>query len=175
MYTLQAEDMSADARRSVRTVLSGIFGLAVGRDLMPANPVRQMSPIKGGARRKARAMTADEMHDFLAKLGADKIARRYDLPDFVRFMLGTGVRIGEALAMRWCDLDMDEGEIHITGDIVPIKGKGRLVRNDGKSFSAQRVIAMPNYLHTLLSVRRPPGALDDEPVFPAGALTPAAG
>lgn len=32
MDTLQAEDMSADARRSVRTVLSGIFGLAVRRD-----------------------------------------------------------------------------------------------------------------------------------------------
>ncbi|WP_010695571.1 hypothetical protein [Saccharopolyspora spinosa] len=50
MDTLQAEDMPADARRSVRTVLFGIFGLAVRRDLMSANLVRQMSLIKGGAR-----------------------------------------------------------------------------------------------------------------------------
>lgn len=38
---------------------------------------------------------------------AQASARRRDLPDFVTFMLGTGVRIGEALAVRWCDLDLD--------------------------------------------------------------------
>ncbi|MGW3473322.1 hypothetical protein ACWDKQ_33800 [Saccharopolyspora sp. NPDC000995] len=177
MDTLQAEDMSADARRSVRTVLSGIFGLAVRRDLISANPVRQMSPIEGGARRKARAMTADEMHDFLAKLDADKIATRYDLPDFVRFMLGQAC----VSAKRWPFAGVISTWLSArsTSTGTSCRSKARdLCGNGGKSFSAQRTAHSASsrclgssYLHTLLTVRRPPGARDDEPVFPAGTLT----
>ena len=40
-------------------------------------------------------------------LRKQKIARSADLPDLVRFFLGTGLRIGEALATRRLDLNLD--------------------------------------------------------------------
>lgn len=40
-----------------------------------------------------------ERVELLAQLANDEKARRHDLPDLVFFMLATGVRIGEALAV----------------------------------------------------------------------------
>jgi integrase len=44
---------------------------------------------------------------------ADKVAVREDLPDLCRFMLATGVRIGETLAVYWSDVDLDAGVVRI--------------------------------------------------------------
>ncbi|MCI2424155.1 tyrosine-type recombinase/integrase [Saccharopolyspora sp. K220] len=96
-------------------------------------------------------------------------------------MFGTGVRFGEALAVRWCDLNLTDEpltvdgqevppqSVWINGNIVAVSGKG-LVRHDGKTFRANRVIGLPDYLHTLLLVRKPLDAHESEPVFPSGTL-----
>ena len=42
-------------------------------------------------------------------------------------MLGTGVRIGEALAVIWSEVDLDHGTFEITSTILRVKGVG-LVR-----------------------------------------------
>lgn len=186
MDDLEEQGYSAEARRSVRSVLSGVLGLAVRYGLIDANPVKQLSRIEGGVSKPARAMSVDEMKDFLAKLDADKTAVRYDLTSLVRFMLGTGARVGEALAMRWKDVNLTDtpttvstptgevvippGSISINGNVVWVKGKG-VIRHDGKTFAAKRLVALPGYLHLLLSVRRPPSARGNDPVFPAGTLT----
>lgn len=38
---------------------------------------------------------------WIEHLHADEDARRKDLPDLCEWMLGTGARIGEALAVSW--------------------------------------------------------------------------
>lgn len=78
------------------------------------------------------------------------IARATDLPNLIRFALGTDLRISEVCGVRICDLDLD-GVSVVSGDgmrLVPIvavrgkvcyiKGKG-LVRSDtSKTSSALR-------------------------------------
>lgn len=86
-----------------RSVVSGVCGLAVRRDALRSNPVRDVGNLERGERRSARALTADEARSWLALLDANPYAVRKDLPDLTRFLLGTGVRIGEALAVRWAD------------------------------------------------------------------------
>ena len=44
-------------------------------------------------------------------------------------ILGTGARIGEALAIRVCDADLSAPTVTISGTIVPHRGVG-LVRQD---------------------------------------------
>ena len=58
-------------------------------------------------KRPVRALTADERADLLAKIDADERAVSRDLPDLFRFLMATGCRIGEALAVRWCDVNLD--------------------------------------------------------------------
>jgi len=46
-------------------------------------------------------------------LQADERAVRRDLPDQVFFMLATGCRIGEALAVLWSEVDLESGTVDI--------------------------------------------------------------
>jgi integrase len=107
---------------------------------------------------------------------AQASARRRDLPDIVTFMLGTGVRIGEALAVRWCDVDIEgvpvvEGDelravpiVAITGNVVRHRGKG-LHRHSGKTASSLRIVPLPQFVVEMLKRRTVDGA--ETPVFPA--------
>ena len=183
---LADHDMEPATVRGIRTVISGVMEVAVRRGLIDTNPVRSLGRIQGGRATKAPAFDALQLRDFLARVDGDEQSVRADLPDLVRFLFGTGVRFGEALAVRWRDLNLGDepqrmtdstghieripaGAVWINGNIVDVKAKG-LVRNEGKTFSANRVIQLPPYLVTLLMVRRPVGALLDEPVFPSREL-----
>jgi integrase len=46
-------------------------------------------------------------------LKADPRAVRKDLPDLTRWMLATGVRIGEALAVSWAEADLVAAVVEI--------------------------------------------------------------
>jgi integrase len=46
-------------------------------------------------------------------LRADEKAVRKDLPDLSLFMLAAGVRIGEALALIWVDVDLAAAQVEI--------------------------------------------------------------
>src|SRR5690606_1360384 len=109
MRALAQRGSSTATRRNVRTVLSGALGIATRHGVYRSNPARDMSRIESTNRRSVRALTQEEVADLLAKLDADPKAVERDLPALVRFMIGTGVRIGEALALRWCDVDLDAG------------------------------------------------------------------
>jgi integrase len=179
--------LQASTLRGVRSVLSGVMQEAVDRDLIPINPAKSMSRIEGSARRRPVAFDSRQLLDFLTKLDADPVSRRADLPDLIRFLFGTGCRFGEALALRWYDVNLTDTphtvedpvdgqyvtipphSIWINGNIVAVKGKG-LVRHDGKTFASRGIIGMPTFLHTLLVVRKPADADEFEPVFPSATL-----
>ncbi|WP_433871889.1 site-specific integrase [Saccharopolyspora sp. CA-218241] len=165
-------NQSVDSARTVRTILSGICGLAVRYQAMTVNPVRHMGPLEG--RRKAsRSLEPDEMRDLLAKLDSNERALRNDLPDLVRWYAGTGYRTGEALAVQWQHLDLDAGAVAWAGSLIRGKGTGLLI-NEGKTDVSERALALPTWLVSMLRDRRARLAerfgvpLDDldGPVFP---------
>ena len=63
------------------------------------NPVREVAQIEGTPRRRPRALTGEERQAWLAALESSQKAQDWDLPDLTRFLLATGCRIGEALAV----------------------------------------------------------------------------
>lgn len=176
---------SANSRRGIRQVVSGVLQYAVVRGgILAANPVRQLERIKGGARSKPRAYDRKQASDFFTKIDADKIAQRYQLNQLLRFMFFTGARLGEALAVRWQELNLTDqpvkvidpvaGEmvvppysVWISGNIVRVTGKG-LLRHEGKTFSSQGIVGLPQAMVMTLLVMRPTGAGEREPVFPTG-------
>lgn len=176
---LEAQDHLAPAtKRVLRAILTGIFQAAVRADALDRNPARDMSRIDGGPRRKPVAFTAEQLLDFMTKLDKDRIARRTGLANLLRFLFGTGCRIGEALGLRWCDVNLGDEPVTVdgltiparslavTGNAVAVAGQG-VIRHGGKTFNAVRVIALPPFLHRLLAELR---AVDDgpdtAPVFP---------
>jgi integrase len=186
--------LSASTLRTIKTTLLAILQEAVDHGAVTANPAKSLGRIRSDGRKAPRALTPAERADFLTKLETlaatvtertDRNGRTYshrgcdpDLPDLARFMLGTGVRIGECLAVRWGDFALADvvtadgprriPVVNISGNIVRVTGQG-LIRHEGKTDTAQRAVPVPQFVVEMLSARRG-GAPDDRPVFCAGTL-----
>ena len=148
-----------------RSVVSGVCGLAVRRDAMRWNPVRDVGDLEQGNRSGARALTLSECQEWLAILDANPYAVRKDLPDLVRFLLGTGVRIGEAMGVTWDDVDLAARVVHIRRTVIRVKGVG-LVAKVTKSRAGLRSLPIPEWLAAVLAARRPADNGGSTPVFP---------
>lgn len=136
--------------KSCRTVLSGILGFAVRQGAIEINPMREVSRIKQSrVRRAPRAMTELERDGWLAAMEADEIALFRDIPDLTRFMLATGCRIGEALAMSFAEVDVASKIVMINYTLVPIKGVG-LARQPTKTAAGERTLTLPGWAVDML-------------------------
>jgi integrase len=131
---------------------------------LATNPVRETSTKRTQKRTSAgpRALTVPEAEHLLASLAADPEALRLDLPDLVEFMLGTGVRIGEACAVRRPAVDLDDAALTIAATVVRVPGRGLVIQEFPKSVAGRRTIGLPAYVVDLLRRRQ------DEGRVPAG-------
>jgi integrase len=148
-------------------VISGILGLAVRHGAISTNPVRDVGRIARSPRRAPRALTLDERVEWISRLRADEDAVRKDLPDLCEWMLGTGVRIGEALAVSWDEVDLAGGLVEIEHTIVRITGVG-LLRKSTKSRAGERTLRLPAFAVAMLR-RRKLASGGRGPVFPDSA------
>ena len=159
------------AAKSARSVLTGILGLAVRHGLLAANPLRETPARRGprGSRRRPRALTLAEAHQLRARLADDPTALRQDLPDLVAFLLGTGLRIGEACAVRPTDLDVDAGTLTVAGTVTRDPLLGLLIQERPKTDAGRRTIALPPQTLDLVRRRlaRLPTAADPTVLFPS--------
>ena len=97
---------------------------------------------------------------------ADPRARRHDLPDLVFFMLATGVRIGEALATLWSEVDSEAGTVQISGTLIRVTGQGSLRKGTRKGRTGERTLPRSVSAVALLPRRCMTGARLDQPLVP---------
>jgi integrase len=138
------EHHGAAITKTTRTVLNGLIGYAVRQGAIKTNPMREVSRIPGGTKRQPRALTAMERDEWLAKMEADEIAARRDIPDITRFMLATGVRIGECLAVTFAELDVHAKTVGVDWNVVRVKGQG-LRRMSTKTAAGERTLRLPGW------------------------------
>ena len=158
-------DVSAATAKSCRSVISGVMGLAVRYGAITHNPVREVERIESKPKKDPRALTVEERVELLTQLQEDQKARSRDLPDLVFFMLATGVRIGEALAVVWSQVDFDVGTVQITSTLIRVRGEGSL-RKATKSRAGERTLPLPPSAVAVLRRRFMSGARLDQPLFP---------
>jgi integrase len=138
--------------------------LAVRHGAVPANPTRELERLSVHPRRVPRALSEAERTRWFRALMGDQVALRQDLFDLSAFLLATGLRIGEALAVLWRDVDLDLGLLRVTSTLIRVTGRG-LVRKATKSQAVERVLQLPEWCVILLDKRRAVGVSVDEPVF----------
>jgi integrase len=171
---------AANTRRIHRSIIAGVMQQAVLHKAIPSNPVRELERIespKGHRKAPPRGLTAEERRRLLACVDANKTAVRADMPDLIRFALGSGLRIGEICAVRWMDLDLDGipvvsdtdmrlvPVVAVRQNVYPVKGKGLTVHG-GKSAAALRIVPLPQFVTAQLRARRHD---DDDPEWPVSA------
>ena len=163
IQTLLLHNGTATAKLA-RTVISGVMGLAVRHGAVNANPARDIGRINSTPRRPPRALTTDERQRWIARLNESEDARRKELPDFCEWMLGTGVRIGEALAVSWEEINIQSGTVEISYTLIRIKGVG-LLRKSTKTSAGERTLRLPEFAVAMLR-RRELASGGRGPLFP---------
>ncbi|TCN41020.1 site-specific recombinase XerD [Kribbella orskensis] len=159
-------DTGVPTAKLCRSVTSGVMGLAVRSGPIAVNPVREIRRIERPRQKKlARSLTVEEVELWLQAVSENERAIRKDIPDLSIFMLGTGVRIGEALALTWSEVDLSVGMVEIEWTISRITGQG-LVRRPTKSEAGERSLGLPQRVRDMLSRRFDAGVKLDWPVFP---------
>ncbi len=172
LHAITAKHGNAVAK-TCRSVLSGMCSFACRRDLMDHNPVREVSRISVKPQKATVHMDVETIIRLRKWLVEDKQSIARDLPDLISFLAATGCRIGEALALRWNDVDLDQHTIEVRGTVLRIKGGGLIIKSSPKTAAGQRLVELPSWAITMLRNRRDlavaAGAdvVDDLQVFPA--------
>ena len=125
-----AEKNGTGTAKHVKAVLSGVLKEAVSFRVLPTNEllqvpgVKTVSPKRGSNRDRKRSLTDAEvelLRDTATKranaegLHLGTVKERRAVAALVYFMSGTGVRIGEALGLRWEDVNLQTGRVVVHG------------------------------------------------------------
>ena len=100
----------------MRTVLSAALTRAVREELIVRN-VARLAELPQYQRSTIRPWSADEAKQFLAAAKPDPLYAAFVL------LLLYGLRRGESLGLRWSDIDLDAGTIHIRQQLQRIRGE----------------------------------------------------
>jgi integrase len=118
--------------------LSASLNVAVRSDLIPSNPCAKIGKPKH-IKTPYHAPDAEEADRLIeaARPGRERA--------LIATVLELGLRIGEALALRWCDVNVDEGVLSVN---ATLSNKGERV--EPKTDSSVRVLAIPSRSVALL-------------------------
>ena len=106
--SMQDAGGSPQSIRKAYTALSSMFAFAVRDDLIQSNPCRNVHPPEV-ERREYVIPTVDQLHRMIE--WADTQPGSFGI--WMRVMIGTGLRKGEALALQWKDVDLASGVLHV--------------------------------------------------------------
>jgi integrase len=130
--------LSASRVRDVHAILSGALGLAARWNYVPFNAALLARP--PAPRHAARKLpTPKQAKAMMAAAGQ----RDPEFELFVRLGAATGLRRGEVVTLRWCDLDLDGVELSVSGNVLFVRGlAGGFVRKGPKSKNSERLVAL---------------------------------
>ena len=151
-YLADERGLQASTIDSIHTVLHQVFDLAVDDGYIRSNPservLKELKQAHCFQTEKRKALTVAEQELLLDYLRNTPRYRHW-YPIFA-VMLGTGLRVGEATGLRWCDIDLDEGLIDVNHTLVyychgPQKGCSFNV-NTPKTKAGERVVPMLGFV-----------------------------
>jgi len=114
------QNLQINTLENINTVLRPSFQLAVRDDIIRKNPVDgaycEVKKRNGGSRKKKRALTVEQQRAFINYVAKNPFF--YKWFPFFTFLLGTGCRIGEAIGVRWDDIDLENRVIDINHSLT---------------------------------------------------------
>lgn len=158
-----AGSTGAATARLARTVLSGTFSIATRHGALRQNPMRDVAGVTV-TRKDPHALTVDQVRAVRTAIqtwqnppekrrGRPRTASLLDLIDFI---LATGVRISEALAVRWADIDLEAGTVMIAGTLSWTDAKPPVLYRQAyrKGDAAHVTHTLPQHAVDMLTRRR---------------------
>ena len=140
-----AEGSSISTARRTRSVLAQAIDQAVRWGWVGRN-VATLARAPKSERVEGRTLSPEEARSFLATLKGHRLEVLFTM------MLATGLRRGEALGLRWDDLDTKRGVLRVQRQLQR-EGEG-LITKEPKTTRSRRVVNLPTPLVKMLADHR---------------------
>ena len=140
----QAGGLGPKSANNLRGVLHGAYKWGARGGLVPKNPVADTDPAPLPERHHA-AVKLDGIGTMLAFM------RGRRLEGAVILAASLGLRRGEALAVRWADIDLAAGSVRVHRQFYRLKGKGQKVQAGPPKGGKEATLPLPAPATALLA------------------------
>lgn len=144
-----SKKLSENSKGNWFRTLSAILGKAEEWELIDANPCKKIKQPRK-AQSEVRALSQENVIKVWSGFENYEDIRIVTL---MKLLILTGMRSSECCGLEWRDINFKDSSIKIERETIRIDGKG-FVETAPKSFSSQRVIAIPEELGEDLRVYR---------------------
>ena len=145
--------------KHMRTVFGTVMGAAEMAELIPTNPVRKTRFPRRGPVKERAVISPEKLRELLDALPEPS-------GSLARLLVFTGLRVGELLALRWRDVDLEHRVLRVTQTVYD----GHF--DEPKSPRSRRSIPLGAKAIEILSARKPAGSDPEALVFGTGTGTP---
>ena len=119
-YLITEKKLQISSIESINTVLHPTFQLAVRDDIIRKNPTdgayAEIKKRNGGTKKTRHALSVEQQRSFMNYVADSPIF--YTWYPLFAFLLGTGCRIGEAIGLRWDDVNLENRMIDINHSLT---------------------------------------------------------
>jgi integrase len=148
LYAAKLRDgLKPSSVRYIHAVLHRALEQAVRFNLIPFNPAARVDPPKI-RQEEITPLDAEQARRFLHAGCGDRFEALHVLS------LTTGLRMGEALGLRWSDVDLDAGTLRVNRQVQRMRGGGGLVFGEPKNASRRTVDLPQRAVEALRSHRK---------------------
>jgi integrase len=142
--------LAASTVQNIKACLCNVFDVAFDDGVIPQNPATRLGRIAGRAQKahtsgvKPKFLTATELTTLLDTFQKHRPGHY----PFALLLARTGMRVGEAVALQWQDIDFEQRIIHVR------RSKSRTVIDTPKSGKSREVDMSKQLADALLKVRK---------------------
>src|SRR5215203_365340 len=136
LYAAKLRDgLKPSSFRYIHAVLHRALEQAVRFNLIPFNPAARVDPPKV-RQEEITPLDAEQARVFLHAARGNRFEALYVLS------LTIGLRMGEALGLRWADIDLDGNTLRVSRQLQRVRGGGGLVFGEPKN-AFRRTVDLP--------------------------------
>lgn len=137
-------NVTTSSRKTYRQILSAVFNDAIRLELLTHNPCKKMRKIrKAPSKNRVTLPTEGQVREYIRKAKNEDNNFIYKL-----FLLAvaTGMRLGELLNLKRCDINLEDASIDIRGQLTAA-GPGQPLKTDS---SYRKIYVAREILHEVL-------------------------
>lgn len=138
-------DLEPKGQRNVLGFLGRVLDVAQDRGHVLRNAARLVEPPRW-VKAEPSALSADEARRIIAAVKGDRLEALWVAA------IGTGLRQGELLGLRWQDVDVDDATLTVTYALVRDHGAYRM--DEPKTARSRRSISLPAFVASALREHR---------------------
>lgn len=147
VLNLMKDKYKSSTIQQTKVTMTAMFSYAVQNQIISSSPVTKSVVVPKSGEKKIRFLSLEEQCKFLEVAKGTK--------DYYQFLLilNTGLRTGEMMGLRWCDVDFKKRTINVNQTLVFHYDCNEFIPGKPKSKSSCRTIPMTDIAYNILKIK----------------------